>query len=128
MTKNESLNAIKVGVLVIFIHAISYLLTIIYFILENYQVKTLLASFKNEYAEYITFLLHILLGIGVYKKFRIASIVMFIYLSIILIQNAFEGEYFAIIFLYSLSLYFIGKAIQGTFAFHKLEKQETPKY
>ena len=69
MTKNESLNAIKVGVLVIFIHVISYLLILIFLILENYQVETLLASFKNYYVEYIIILLHILLGIGVYQKY-----------------------------------------------------------
>lgn len=65
---------------------------------------------------------------GIYKKSRFAAVFIFVYFIIAKIIIGIElgkmpGIGMALVF-----LYFYGKAIQGAFLFHKLEKNENPNY
>lgn len=71
-----------------------------------------------------------ILAFGVYKKSRYAAIILVIYfLSSKLILIIERGGIGASGLLFSLMfLYFFVKALQGCFAYKKLEKQENPNY
>lgn len=65
---------------------------------------------------------------GMYRKSRIASVLMFVYfiatkIIIAIETNSFTGVGMALVF-----LYFYGKAIQGSFVYHRIEKEENPDY
>jgi len=65
---------------------------------------------------------------GMYKKSRFAAVLMFVYVIFSKIFIGIElgrasGIGMALIF-----LYYYGRAIQGAFSFHKIEKSENPNY
>lgn len=65
---------------------------------------------------------------GMYRKSRAAAVVIFVYfifskINIGISIGRIPGLSVALIF-----LYYYGRAIQGTFAFHRLEKAENPDY
>lgn len=63
-----------------------------------------------------------------YKQSRVASIFIFIYFIIAKIFIAVETQSFRGIGTALIFLYFYGKAIQGAFVFHAIEKAENPDY
>lgn len=65
---------------------------------------------------------------GMYRKSRTASIVIFVYFIAAKIIISIETQTYGGLGLALVFLYFYGRAIQGSFAFHKLEKEENPDY
>jgi hypothetical protein len=65
---------------------------------------------------------------GIYKKSRASAIILFVYFIISKIFIGIETGKLSGIGLGLVFLYFYGKAIQGSFVFHKLEKAENPNY
>lgn len=85
-------------------------------------------AFWNDPFNLIDVLLIFFLAFGIYRKSRTAAVLLFIYfmfakIFIALSVGRMQGLLVSLIF-----LYFYARAIQGTFVFHRLEKQENPDY
>jgi hypothetical protein len=65
---------------------------------------------------------------GIYKKSRFAAVLIFVYFIFAKIVIGFESGKFSGIGMGLVFLYFYGKAVQGSFTFHKIEKAENPNY
>jgi hypothetical protein len=65
---------------------------------------------------------------GIYKKSRFAAILLFCYFIFAKIVIGLETGKMSGIGLALVFLFFYGKAIQGTFVYHRLEKAENPNY
>ena len=65
---------------------------------------------------------------GMYRKSRTASVLIFVYFLASKAIIAIESQSYGSIGPALIFLYFYGRAIQGSFTFHKLEKQENPNY
>jgi len=65
---------------------------------------------------------------GVYKKSRFAAVLLFCYFIFARIFIGLETGKASGIGMALVFLYFYGKAIQGSFVFHKIEKAENPNY
>ena len=85
-------------------------------------------SFWSDPIYLIDAVLIFLCAYGMYKNSRTASVFIFFHfllskLSIFLETGSIPGLLISIIF-----LYFYGKAIKGSFAFHRIEKEENPEH
>jgi hypothetical protein len=69
-----------------------------------------------------------LCAFGIYRKSRVAAVLIFVYFIVAKVILAVETQSYNGIFLALVFLYFYGKAIQGSFVYHKLEKAENPDY
>jgi hypothetical protein len=65
---------------------------------------------------------------GMFRKSRAAAIIMCLYWVLSKTYIAIESGETTGLVMGLVFLYFFGKAVQGTFAYHKIRKQEDPKY
>jgi len=125
MNKSEAIKATKNSAIAACISAA--MTVIIVLIAINTDAEGKLALFNGP-ANFIDVALILACAFGMYKRSRVASVLIFIYFiaakAIISIETkAYSGLGMALVF-----LYFYGKAIQGSFVYHKLEKEENPNY
>lgn len=85
-------------------------------------------AFYNDPSIIFDIIIIFLLAWFIYKKSRVAAILMFAYfLSAKLYLAVSEGQ-FSGLFVGAIFLYFFGRAALGAFSFHKLEKVDNPNY
>ena len=125
MNKSEAIKATKNGAIAACISGAITIVVILIAISTDTEGK--LAIF-NDPANFADVALILACAFGMYKKSRIASVLIFVYFIaakvIIAIETqAYSGFGMALVF-----LYFYGKAIQGSFVYHKLMKEENPSY
>jgi len=125
MNKSEAIKATKNGAIAACISAA--LTIIIVLIAISSDAEGELAPW-NDPGIFIDVVFVLACAFGMYKKSRAASVLIFFYFLaskvIIAIETqAFSGFGMALVF-----IYFYGKAIQGSFVYHRLEKEENPDY
>lgn len=125
MTKDEAMSATRNGAIAA---CISGALTIgVMAIAMSTDAEGAFAIFNNP-LNLVDAALIFICAFGIYKHSRTAAIVLFLYFiaakAIIAVESGkAPGIGMALIF-----LYFYGKAIQGAFAFHRLEREADPEY
>ena len=82
----------------------------------------------NDPSNFIDVVFVLACAVGMYRKSRAAAVLVFVYflvskIIITIETQAYSGLAVAIVF-----LYYFGKAIQGSFVYHKLRKEENPDY
>ena len=82
----------------------------------------------NDPANFIDVAFVLACAVGMYRKSRAASVLVFIYFLVSKIIIAIETQVYSGIFIAIVFLYFFGKAIQGSFTYHSLKKAENPDY
>lgn len=125
MNKSEAIKAIKNGAIAACISAA--MTVIIVLIAINTDAEGKLALF-NDPANFIDVVLILACAFGMYKKSRAASVLIFIYFLSAKIIISIETQAYAGLWMALVFLYFYGKAIQGSFMYHKLEKEDNPDY
>ena len=125
MNKEGAIKATKNGAIVACISGAMTLAFTLYAIFSNNA-----NSFEiwNDSSNFYDILLVFGCAFGIYKKSRFASVILFIYFIIAKIVISIETGGYNGIFLGAVILYFYGRAIQGAFVFHKIEKVENPQY
>ncbi len=125
MDRNEAIKATRNGAIAA---CISLALATIIVIMTRVLGPT---EHFAEYADssvYFDLILIAIFAFGMYRKSRLASVLMFIYFAackvVMFVENQAIGNIIgAVIF-----LYFYAKAIQGAFVYHRIEKAENPDY
>ena len=125
MDRDDAIKATKNGSIAACISGILTLLIVLVAIFSNSSGAIAL---WNDPSNFFDIILIFGFSYGVYKKSRAAAILLFVYFifSKVLIgieTGAASGIGMGLIF-----LYFYGKAIQGAFVFHTLEKAGNPNY
>ena len=82
----------------------------------------------NDPATFIDVVLILACAIGMYRKSRVASVVIFVYFLISKIIIAMETQVYTGFIVAVIFLYYFAKAIQGSFVYHRLKKAEDPNY
>lgn len=125
MNKSEAIKATRNGAIAACISAAMTIIIIL--IAINTDAKGKLALF-NDPANFIDVVLILACAFGMYKRSRAASVLIFIYFLAAKIIISIETQAYAGLGMALVFLYFYGKAIQGAFVYHKLEKEENPDY
>ncbi len=125
MNKSEAIKATKNGAIAACISAALTIIIVLIAISSDAEGKLAL---WNDPGIFIDVVFVLACAFGMYKKSRAASVLIFFYFLaskvIIAIETqAFSGFGMALVF-----IYFYGKAIQGSFVYHRLEKEENPDY
>ncbi|MEP5764320.1 MAG: hypothetical protein ABJ308_06990 [Halieaceae bacterium] len=125
MDRNEAIAATKNGAIAA---TISGVLTLLVTAFAIYSSADGDLAFFNDSTSFIDVAFLLVCALGVYRKSRAAAIVVFVYFIISKIimgvsMGRVPGLAVSLIF-----LYFFGKAIQGSFVYHRLEKAENPNY
>lgn len=82
----------------------------------------------NDPFNLVDVVLILVLAFGIYKKSRVAAVLMLLYFLVAKIVIAIETQSYSGIVLALVFLYFYGRAVLGTFAYHRIEKAENPDY
>jgi hypothetical protein len=125
MTRDDSISAIRNGAIAALISAAVTLLVVA---ISVFGGEADGQSYFNDPYLFIDVVLILILAFGIYRKSRLAAVVMFVYFLLSKIMIGVETGKVSGLFIAIIFLYYFGKAIQGTFAFHKLEKAENPDY
>lgn len=125
MERNEAIKATKNGAIVA---CISGALTLGIVLVAIFSNSNGAIALWNDPSNFFDIILIFGCAYGVYKKSRAAAILLFIYFIFAKVLIGIENGNASGIGMGLVFLYFYGKAIQGTFAFHKLEKAENPNY
>lgn len=125
MNREEAIKSTKNGAIAACISGVLTLGIVLTAIFSNSSGAI---SIWNDPSNFIDIAVIFACAYGVYKKSRAAAIILLLYfiLSKLIIgieTGKASGIGMAIVF-----LYFYGKAIQGSFVFHKIEKSENPNY
>jgi MFS family permease len=127
MNREKANKAIKNGAIAACIPGVVTLALVIFAIISNAD-----ARFGDWNDPSLLFLIMLIFGCayGIYKKSRFAAMLIFIFFIFIFAEMfiEIETEKLSGVGMGLVFLYFYGKAIQGTFAFHKMEKAENPYY
>lgn len=126
MNKTQAIKATRNGAIAALISA-AMTIVIVLIAIKFDEEKGLLAPF-NDPVNFVDVVFVLICAIGMYRKSRVASVLIFVYflaarINIAVETQAYQGLVGALIF-----LYFYGKAIQGSFVYHKLEKEDNPGY
>ena len=126
MGKKEALQATVNGGVAACIQA--GLAVVIIFLAVGFNLQEGILSLFNDPVNLVAPCLFLVCGYGMYKQSRLASLLMvafvlFNIIETIILTNRITGLITSVIF-----LYFYGKAIQGSFVFHRLEKANNPDY
>jgi hypothetical protein len=124
--KEEAVKASKNGATAAFISAGLGLLTAVFAISSNLRESTF--SYYYDPSVFIDILIVVTCGFGLLRYSRAAAVVMFIYWIFTKTYQVLETGTATGLILGLVFLYFFGKAIQGTFAYHKISKTESPDY
>ena len=125
MDKIEAIKATRNGAIAALISATLTIVVIAIAISTDTEGK--LAIF-NDPANFIDVVLILICAAGMYKKSRVASVLIFVYFTASKIIIAIETQTYSGFGISIIFLYFYGKAIQGSFLYHKFEKEENPDY
>jgi hypothetical protein len=126
MNREEAIKATKNGAIAACVSGGATIVVVAIAILINDNDKL---KIWNDYSNLIDVFLIFGCAYGIhYKKSRFAAVLLFLYFIIARIFMGIEtgrptGALIGLVF-----LYFYGKAIQGAFTFHKIEKVENPNY
>lgn len=125
MTKNEAVKATRNGAIAAFIVGTLTLLITAYAIISNTQDSLAL---WNDPVMLVDVILIFVCGFGMLRQSRFAAVFIFLYYilskTLIMLET---GQLHGIV-VGLIILYFFGKAIQGSFVYHKIEKAENPDY
>lgn len=125
MNKDEALKSIKNGVIAALVSAGFTFIVIAIAITTDSSGE--LAMFNDPF-NFFDFGLIIVCAFGIYKKSRVAAVTLLVYFIAAKLMIAFDSGKFSGIGVSLIFIYFYSKAIQGTFAYHKIEKAENPNY
>lgn len=125
MNKAQALQATKNGAIAAFVSAAMTVLVVGIAIGTNADGQ--LAMF-NDPLILIDVVILIGCAIGMLRKSRLASILIFIYFIVAKIIIAIETQAVNGLLLSVVFLYFFGRAIQGSFVYHRISKLEDPSY
>ncbi|MAM69867.1 MAG: hypothetical protein CMP91_01810 [Gammaproteobacteria bacterium] len=125
MTREEALEANKHGAIAA---CISGLITIVVVIIALTSDSDGIFSYWRDPLNLIDAVLIFLCAYGMYKNSRTAAVFIFVYFIIARVVIGIESGSFSGLGVSIIFLYFYGKAIQGTFTFHKLQKEADPTY
>jgi len=127
MTKEEVLEAIKVGVIVAILTAALTAIITTYALYQNIDD----GSFRlfNDWVSYLDVVMVLILAFYLNRKSRFAAIflTLFFILNKVVIFKASSINAISIIVALVI-LYIFVKSTYATFAFHRIEKQENPDY
>ncbi len=82
----------------------------------------------NDPWNFLDVLLIVGLSFGVHRRSRAASLVLFVYFIIAKIYMSIESDQPASIGMGIVFLYFFGRAIQGSFVYHRIRGEQDPNY
>lgn len=125
MNREEAIKATKKGAIAA---CISGTLTLVIVVIAIFSNNLDALALWNDPANLFDIILIFACAYGIYKKSRTAAIVLFIHFIISKIVISIETGKVTGIFISFVFLYFYGKAIQGAFAYKKIEKAENPNY
>lgn len=125
MNREEAIKATKNGAIAA---CISGTLTLVIVAIAIFNNNDNALALWNDPANFFDIILIFACAYGVYKKSRTAAIVLFVYFIISKIFIGIETGKVTGIFISLIFLYFYGKAIQGAFAYKKIEKTENSNY
>lgn len=125
MNREEAIKATKNGAIAACISAFITLLFVLYAIFSNDNKSF---AIWNDPSIFFDIIIIFCCAFGIYKKSRFAAVLIFVYFIFAKIVIGIESGKFSGIGMGIVFLYFYGKAIQGAFAFHKIEKAENPNY
>ena len=125
MNKREATRATTDGAIVACVTAVLTFTVVLYAM--NSDANGALA-YWNDPSVFFDIGLSLVLAFLIYRKSRVSAILMFAYFitskaMIFVEMRTLSGLVVALVF-----LYFFAKAIQGSFVYHKLEKEENPDY
>ncbi len=125
MDREEAIKHCKNGAVAAFISA-AVTAAVVFFAINSNADGEL--AYFNDPVIYIDVLLIVGCAIGMLRKSRAAAVTIFTYFAISKIAITLETGQASGLGAAFLFLYFFGKAIQGSFAYHKLMKAENPDY
>lgn len=125
MNREEALKAIKSGSIAAYI---SGGLTLAVFLIASFSNASGELGHWNDPAILFDILLIFGCAYGISRKSRFAAVFIFLYFILSKIYIGIELGRMSGLAMGLVFLYFYGKAIQGTFVFHKIEKSENPNY
>ena len=123
MNKSEAIQATKNGSIAACISAAMTVLVALIAISTDAEGKF---AFFNDPSIFIDIPLVLVCAFGIYKKSRVASVLFFLYFLAAKIIISIETQSYGGIVMALVFLYFCGKAVQGSFVYHRLEKEENP--
>lgn len=125
MNKTEAIKATKNGAIAA---SISGVLTLAMFLFATFSNASGIFGFWNDPTVIFDIFLIFACAYGIYKKSRFAAVLLFCYFIFAKIYFGIETGKVSGLGIALIFLYFYGKAIQGAFVFHKIEKAENPDY
>lgn len=125
MDRDDAIKATKNGAIAA---CISGILTLGIVLVAIFSNSTGAIALWNDPSNFFDIVLIFGCAYGVYKKSRAAAILLFVYFIFSKLLIGIETGKAAGIGMGLVFLYFYGKAIQGAFTFHRLEKEENPNY
>ena len=125
MNKVEAVKATRNGAIAAIISAV--ITVVVVLIAMNADADGKLAIW-NDPSNFLDVLLVVACAYGMYRKSRGAAVIIFIYFIVSKIIIALETQIYSGFGTALLFLYFYGKAIQGSFVYHRLEKNDNPDY
>ncbi|GAB6263574.1 hypothetical protein L4174_023205 [Photobacterium sp. CCB-ST2H9] len=125
MNKNEAIRATKNGAIAALISAFISLVVILIAINTNAEGKL---AIMNDPANFFDVGLILVFALGVYKKSRIASVLVLVHFIVSKLIISIETQSVNGLWISFVFLYFYGKAIKGAFVYHKLDKENNPDY
>ena len=125
MDRSEAIKATKNGAIAA---CISGALTLGIVLVAIFSNSNGAIALWNDPSNFFDIILIFGCAYGIYKKSRASAIILFIYFIISKIFIGLETGKLSGIGIGLVFLYFYGKAIQGAYVFHKLEKSENNNY
>ena len=125
MDFDEALRATRNGAIAAFVSA--GLTALVVLIAMSSESGGALELWNDPY-NFVDVVFIVILGIGVLLRSRTAAIILFGYfviskIAIWLEMGSFSGVGISLVF-----VYFYGRAVQGSFAYHRIRKEEDPDY
>jgi len=125
MDRNEAIKAARNGAIAAVISGTLTLAIVVIAIFSNAE-GTL--GIWNDPSNFFDIVLIFACAFGMYRKSRAAAVIIFVYFILAKIIMGIEMGKTTGLLTSLIFLYFYGKAIQGTFIYHKIEKAENPDY
>jgi len=125
MNKVEAIKATRNGAIAAGILPAISLILVLIAIYTNAEQK--LAPL-NEPWMLLNLIIILIFAFGIYRKSRVASILLFLDEIVFIIKAIYTQSFIGFFIIAFVFLYFFAKAIQGSFVYHKLEKEENPAY
>ncbi len=124
MNKSEAIKATKNGAIAACISAALTIIIVLIAISSDAEGELAL---WNDPGNFIDVVFVLACAFGMYKKSRAASVLIVFYFLASKVIMAIETQAYSG-FGALVLIYFYGKAIQGSFVYHRLEKEENPDY